>query len=218
MYFMKYAMIILILACIPGQAQEAKTLYIADHLVDCIGVAPQKCMLVRESPDEPWGNFYGRIEGFEYQEGFNYEVRVEVFRIDNPPADASSIRYVLKEVVSKLPSDDAEMSSGQLSGTWKVIRITGLDTLSTSPTFNFIPEEKRVAGSAGCNNYFASYEQTGKELRLGAAGLTRMACPDMTAEGAFVKKLEEIAYFKRIKRELHLFDAKDNLLMIAVAE
>ena len=102
---MKYAIILLIFAWAACQSQETKTLYIEDHLVDCIGVAPQKCMLVRESADEPWGNFYGRIEGFDYEEGFKYEIRVEVFRIDNPPADASSLRYVLKEVVSKSPSE-----------------------------------------------------------------------------------------------------------------
>jgi len=34
----------------------------------------------------------------------------------------------------------------------------------------------------------------------------------------FLKKLNEIAYFKMVKSELHLFDAKDKLIMLAIAE
>ncbi len=215
---MKYALILIMMIWTTGKTQEIKTLFIADHRVDCTGVAPQKCMLVRENAGDPWMNFYDRIEGFDYEEGFSYEIRVEVSQRDNPPADASSLRYLLKEVVSKIPSKNTGENNGSLAGKWKVIRIAGLDSINRSPTFEFIPEEKRVAGSTGCNNYFATYEVTGKELKIAEAGVTRMACPDMTVENAFVQQLNKIAYFKRIKRELHLFDAMDKLLMIALEE
>ena len=218
MNLMKYAFFLVMLACTPGNAQEIKTLFIADHLVDCTGVAPQKCMLVKEREEDSWRNFYYRIEGFSYEEGFAYELRVRVLPVENPPADASSLRYVLEEVVTKTPSDRAATNTEILSGTWKVIHISGLDSLNGTPTFEFKPDLKRVAGSTGCNNYFASYELRGEKLKLGHSGVTQMACPDMSVENAFVQKLDLIAYFKRIKRELHLFDAKDNLLMIALQE
>jgi hypothetical protein len=58
-------------------------------------------MQVRESESEEWTYFYAPIEGFEHQEGFRYELRVEVTNVADPPADSSSLRYRLVEVVKK---------------------------------------------------------------------------------------------------------------------
>jgi hypothetical protein len=68
---------------------------------DCQGEAAMKCLQVRESRDAPWRNFFGRIEGFEYEEGNAYELRVEVTPVPSPPADAPNQRYRLVEIVSK---------------------------------------------------------------------------------------------------------------------
>lgn len=81
-----------------------ETLYINSQLVECEGGAgPQQCMQVRRGPDEPWELFYDQIEGFVFEPGFTYELRVETSVVDNPPADASSLRYTLVEVVDKTP-------------------------------------------------------------------------------------------------------------------
>ena len=56
----------------------------------------------RESRCE-YGLFYDQIEGFNYEEGYEYEIVVEVTKVENPPADASSLKYTLIEVVSKTP-------------------------------------------------------------------------------------------------------------------
>lgn len=78
-----------------------QTLFVHEKRNDCQGEAPMKCLQVRESQDAPWRNFFGRIEGFEYEEGNAYELRVEVTPIPDPPADASNRRYRLVEIVSK---------------------------------------------------------------------------------------------------------------------
>ena len=215
---MKYFFVFLVLACTTGNTNIVKTLIIADHLVDCTGVAEQKCMLIKEMSEDQWSNFYDQIEGFEYEEGFTYEIRVEVQKVDNPPADASSLKYILKEVISKTESTKNAQNANELVGTWKVIQIAGLESMKFFPTFEFVAEENRVAGFAGCNNYFATYELKGHELKLGPAGATRKMCEDMAVEDAFLKQLGQIAYYKKVKSEIHLFDAKDNLIMLAVAE
>jgi hypothetical protein len=82
-----------------------ETLYINSELLDCEGGAgPQKCMQIRRSPGEHWELFYDGIEGFEFEPGFTYELRVRATVVDDPPADASSQRYVLVEVVDKTPA------------------------------------------------------------------------------------------------------------------
>jgi len=57
---------------------------------------------IKEDPNGEWQNFYDQIEGFEWEPGYTYELRVAVHQVENPPADASSLRYELIEVVDKV--------------------------------------------------------------------------------------------------------------------
>lgn len=74
-------------------------LYVDSKLVDCVGVGPQQCMQIRENHYSQWELFYGSIEGFAYQEGKYYELIVEVTKVDNPPADSSSLKYKLIRIL-----------------------------------------------------------------------------------------------------------------------
>ena len=84
-----------------AQESEVVTMYIGPELVDCVGVGPQKCMQVKTDPDGEYEFFYSQIEGFEYEEGYEYELLVQVDPVENPPADASSLQYTLIEVVDR---------------------------------------------------------------------------------------------------------------------
>ena len=79
-----------------------KILEVAPTKVDCVGVAPMKCLQVREVGGE-WRNFYAPIEGFDFVEGSRYRLQVKVSVIANPPADGSSLRYQLVRVLDKMP-------------------------------------------------------------------------------------------------------------------
>lgn len=52
-------------------ADNTKTFYIDSTLADCVGVAPMKCMKVKQ------------------------------FDVANPPADAPNVRYELVEIINK---------------------------------------------------------------------------------------------------------------------
>ncbi len=99
-----WSVVILFSSC-----EETKRVFIADHLVNCEGVAPQKCMLYKESITDDWSFFYDTIEGFDYEEGYAYELEIEVSQLENPPADGSSLHYSLVKVISK----EKEESIGQ---------------------------------------------------------------------------------------------------------
>lgn len=73
---------------------------IAAERVDCVGVGPQRCMRVREGDGE-WTLFYDNIEGLEAVEGTEYSVVVRQEEVENPPADGSSTRTILVEVLSQ---------------------------------------------------------------------------------------------------------------------
>ncbi|WP_338640021.1 DUF4377 domain-containing protein [Burkholderia pyrrocinia] len=78
-----------------------KTVNVAPQSARCTGVAPMECLQVRSSPGEPWSLWYAGIEGFAYQPGYLYTLEVDEYRVAQPPADGSSIRWVLKRVVER---------------------------------------------------------------------------------------------------------------------
>ena len=82
-------------------SEEVKILYVASKLDDCVGIAPKKCMMVKEEEDAPWELMYQEIEGFNYEEGYEYKIEVKRVDIPNPPADSPSFRYVLVTEISK---------------------------------------------------------------------------------------------------------------------
>jgi hypothetical protein len=67
-------------------------------------------MQVREDPQGEWTYFYETIAGFQHDESYRYELRVEVEEVPDPPADGSSRRYRLVELVSKEKVTEAPKS------------------------------------------------------------------------------------------------------------
>lgn len=80
---------------------SVKVLYVASTLDECVGAAPKKCLMVKEEEDAPWELMYQDIEGFDYQEGYEYKIEVKREEVSNPAADAPSIKYVLVNEISK---------------------------------------------------------------------------------------------------------------------
>ncbi|KUY71625.1 hypothetical protein WK78_27580 [Burkholderia cepacia] len=79
----------------------ARTVQVAPQSARCTGVAPMECLQVRNRPNEPWSLWYAGIEGFAYQPGYLYTLEIDEYRVAQPPADGSSIRWVLKRVVER---------------------------------------------------------------------------------------------------------------------
>lgn len=95
----------LVVTLLPAHSisDQIQTIYIDSYLVSCQVVAEQECMLVKPRPYSEWEFFYSEIEGFEFEAGYSYKVRLLVTQIDDPPADASSKKYKLLEIVEKTP-------------------------------------------------------------------------------------------------------------------
>jgi heat shock protein HslJ len=94
------------------------------------------------------------------------------------------------------PMDAADPEPIELAGTeWVLVSVGGADMPSADVpadieiTARF--DEERVAGVAGCNNYFAGYEVDGDGLTISKMGMTMMMCPEhvMEWEMAFTSAL-----------------------------
>ncbi|WFN35636.1 META domain-containing protein [Methanogenium sp. S4BF] len=85
-----------------------------------------------------------------------------------------------------------------------------------SPVTLIFDEDGGIAGSAGINNYFASYETDGETLSFGLIGSTLMAGsgPLMIQESTFLNLLGETASFSMGGDELKLSDADGTVLLV----
>ena len=82
-------------------------------------------------------------------------------------------------------------------------------------------EDGRVTGSAGCNNFFGSYNSTGKSLVIGSTGSTKMNCPGqgiMLQEGTYLTSLGKTATFTITGNRLSLADANGATLLSFTTE
>jgi outer membrane protein OmpA-like peptidoglycan-associated protein len=99
----------------PGSHSVTQTVWIAPHTVPCDDSSGY-CYRIRESENGPWKLWHGRIQGFDYVEGNDYELVVKAYRSDvkmeNPTKDVASrtvfsgangpfVVWVLDHVVSK---------------------------------------------------------------------------------------------------------------------
>jgi len=76
---------------------------VAPEKATCFGLFETTCLQVREPGASSYENFYGSIDGFDFQPGFRYLIRVGWHRVDPVPVDGSSRRYELIELLSKEP-------------------------------------------------------------------------------------------------------------------
>ena len=78
------------------------------------------------------------------------------------------------------------------------------DLSRITATFN----EMKVSGSAGCNVYSATYNETGDKLTISAPISTLMYCDPgvMESEAQYLKNLEKVTHYKIIGNHLFLFD------------
>ncbi|MBP2831136.1 DUF4377 domain-containing protein [Aquimarina sp. U1-2] len=105
----------LVLVCSSCQTQPITSVYIADHTVDCEGVASQKCMLIKDDMSQDWRYFYGTIKGFNYEEGFTYALKIIADTLKSPLADDLSIHYSLLKIVSKKKSENTNIGQHMVS-------------------------------------------------------------------------------------------------------
>ena len=69
----------------------------------CFGEGQFQCLQVQQGEQlgtNEWSNFFGGIDGFEFEGGFIYNLEVRTRTIENPPADGSSLAYELVREIS----------------------------------------------------------------------------------------------------------------------
>ncbi len=101
------------------------TIYVSSETGESYGFnsTPEECMLVKfDNPNGEWEHLgLYRIEGFTYVKGHEFELRVKMTTLANPPADGYSHRYLLVKIVqdklvkeTETPTDNSVKSESDI--------------------------------------------------------------------------------------------------------
>jgi heat shock protein HslJ len=195
-----------------SEKTENKTIWVNSYKTDCVGVGPMKCMLVKTEKDADWTNFYQKIEGFDYQPGYKYELEVKVDTLDKAtlPADASSLRYTLVNEVSK----EVDRSL-RVNDIWVLEKIAGVELDSLRPQMEINVAKSKLSGKGFCNRIMGSVKKlTDTELEFGEILSTRMACPAMDKEAKYTEALNNTKFYNLENNRLTLLSVEKNELLV----
>lgn len=107
--------------------------------------------------------------------------------------------------------------------TWKLSAMEGIPATAIEAEADFFTlqlnaADTMAAGRTNCNRFFGRYALKDAQLTFDQMGMTRMACPDMAYEEAFVKMLSEVDRYAIEGSELKLYDDDRQLATFRAVE
>jgi heat shock protein HslJ len=225
---MKQILIILMVFIIVSCASQKKVtnspyvIWVKGIKVDCTGVGPMKCMQVQKNDIiEPgkWQNFYTEIEGFQFQSGDLCKLLVSEEKPDKSqvPADGSSIKYKMVELLEKKPDPIFE-----LHDIWALeaiegapIQSPGNNTVLITPSIEINLTEMKIMGNDGCNQFFGPIKNIEEGIiEFGNMAGTMKMCINMEIPDSFNKAMTQVKKYRRDGLKLYFLDeAGTELLM-----
>lgn len=204
-----------------NRQNQTETILVKESKVPCTGVAPMQCMQVKHEKDTAWTLFYDNIEGFDYQEGYQYKLLVSVTKVENPPADAADLNYKLEKVLEKKKVDTNPWDVVKTKR-WNLIQLNGKTLAQSNMWLEFDPLQPRFSGNGGCNRIGGDYQADNNQVMFKQVISTRMACIDDSAnerESTFLRLLENHAYkFDIADQTLNLYDSGKVVLMFGMQD
>lgn len=196
-----------------------------------VNIAPEKspcaalavditCMMVKWENKQQYELFYSDIEGFEFEPGYEYQLRVMVEKIENPPADASNLRYKLIEQIRKkkmhITMKDDTQTKNLANKTWQLVRFKEKD-ITGSPDTHFMmmnAGQNKLSSKVGCNNLTFAYKISEQSsIQMSLIGSTRMLCPQDTIESEYIAMMATVNHFELTQNGQHLnFYAGQNIV------
>ena len=182
-----------------------RKMFVGAKTVDCSGVGKDKCMMVKNSPEKNWEFFYDQIEGFKHEQGFEYQLLIEIVDLPEESKDGSLVKYVLKRVISKTPIEigknavavvppPAAPLNKSRATEWIltdfIFKDNGLEAKGFEATITMDFAQKKVFGQGPCNRYFGTLRDLEKnQIRFENIGNTKGTCDFTDKEKAFFSLL-----------------------------
>lgn len=165
--------------------------YVAPYTELC---GDAECLLVRETLADEWEQRANDIEGFVYEAGYTYRLRVEEISAE------SGTSYILAEELSREGSfqNNATIQTEEVLQTWYLdYMLTNAVSLDSEITLQFGSE--LIYGMGGCNEYRAGYTAgDGETLAIDTIDATKQICSDLVSqqERDFFDALAMISHYE----------------------
>jgi heat shock protein HslJ len=213
LFVMKRLFSLLTVFALGWNASAQKTLKMLVHEApqNCQRMMPQQCLNVKINGAKEWELFYDRIQGFEYQPGYVYQIVViETPRPEPVPADLSKMTYKLSKIVSQkaVPVSDQVVH-------WKIAKINGKAPSNENVWLGFSDNLDRLSGQFGCNVFNGGITWNSKKSRvtLGELAGTRMYCEGfMDEEKAISDALRNQTFKLSTKNGVWVWKSKKSTL------
>lgn len=190
--------------------EKEQIIYVADHY----DTNNKNLMLVKLNENEQWKAVDLQIEGFQYEEGYTYQLKVKGDKSAISKL-ASPISLQLVEVVSKSKSEVQASTTKGMEGEWYVIQIKDfVNDTGKNPSFKVFGNQ--ISGNNGCNN-FGGNIQFGDDQKVIFGGLfsTKMFCVETAnLETAFMNALSKVEKYENTSDILNLIDTGGNVVMV----
>ncbi|MEJ2321891.1 MAG: DUF4377 domain-containing protein [Gammaproteobacteria bacterium] len=196
---------------------DLSTYWVNSFTVQCEGVGKRTCLQVQkgDSPEPgEWKNFYAPIEGFTYEAGYLYKLSVSEEELQDVPADASSISYLLVEVLEK--TRDSKININDI---WAVTAINGEPVEISNrrmrvPLIEINLSAMRVTGNDGCNNLNGKIVHFDDGvIEFGPIAVTRKMCIDMSVPDRLNAVLQQVRKYRLDNGTLFFLDTEGNELI-----
>ena len=214
---MKTALILFWITLNIHACHKEQTLFVADHYATSEKSA-EKYLLVKPSENDEWTQLMCPIEGFDYQEGFTYQIKVKTSK--NKKDTSCPLKYKLIEVVSKTPSVRQEPeSSHTLIGDWEVTEIQNTENQTGVKPF-FKITENFINGNNGCNTFGGKVViQDESHVKFHQLVSTKMFCTETAKiEFAVMNAITHADSFTVQNGMLTLFDKEGVMLLKAIPQ
>jgi heat shock protein HslJ len=187
-------LLVTVILVFTGVQAQNKIIYINHEMANCIGVVPGKCLQYRYKTSQPWLLLHGQIQGFNYEAGNMYKLKIRETKVKNPPADGSSIKRTLVKVLSKEPMMSIALPHESISEKWVIGSIFKSGQKQDVSTKNFLlhfNEETQSVSGKVCNSFRGSLStQKGNRITIGQLMSTKMLCSDIDFENSIMASLQ----------------------------
>ena len=175
------------------EAKGTKTLYVADRTIPCAGTV--ECIQIKEKAKSPWHIYSDTIDGFNYEEGYEYKLSVKPVPTLNTLSGFFEERYRLLKIVSKKKTNfklvDKLADKKWLMKSMDDMKRT-LGVPDTSGIFMaFDLKANSASGKGVCNTFHCTFSTQGSKISFTDFGMTKMLCKGQAFEGivfGFIKK------------------------------
>jgi hypothetical protein len=212
-------LILITLGCKSHPNEETFIMEVNSLKVPCEDIALRSCLQVRYNSEQDWQLFYSEINGFDYEEGNLYTLKITKRERDkeNRPMDVSAYTYHLKSVMKKTKDNSILLNDiWGLKSIWngeEELEINNKSLNKGNPMLEINTRTMKFSGHDGCNTFSGTIDKVNQsELVFGNAITSLMNCENMEIPDQVLKNLNRVRSYKLEELQLVLYENELPLL------